>query len=84
LKKEITDLEKITNRTPKQEQKLKELKDKLAELEQGSNDSGGDSKKPTNYWLWIGGGIALVIIIGAIIYFLTRKKEPKKDYEDWK
>jgi uncharacterized protein involved in exopolysaccharide biosynthesis len=51
LKKEITDLEKITNRTPKQEQKLKELKDKLAELEQGSNDSGGDSKKPTNYWL---------------------------------
>jgi hypothetical protein len=25
-----------------------------------------------------------VIIIGAIIYFTLRKKEPKKDYEDWK
>jgi hypothetical protein len=32
--------------------------------------------------LVIGGGIALVIIIGAIIYFTLRKKEPKKDYED--
>jgi hypothetical protein len=52
LKQEIADLEKITNRTPQQEQKLKELKVKLARLESGSQDGGGgDPKKPTNYWL---------------------------------
>ena len=44
-----------------------------------------NTQKPFNWTPWIiGGGIAVVIIIGAIIYFLARKKEPKKDYEDWK
>jgi hypothetical protein len=48
LRKEIAELEAITNRTPEQEQKLKELKEKLAKLESGSQDGGGDPKKPTN------------------------------------
>jgi hypothetical protein len=51
LRQEIADLEAITNQTTEQEQKLQELKDKLARLEQGSSDSGDgrNPKKPTNY-----------------------------------
>ena len=44
-----------------------------------------NTQKPFNWIPWIvGGGIALVIIIGTIIYFTLRKKEPKKDYDSWK
>ena len=45
-----------------------------------------NTQQPFNWTTWlIGGGIALVIIIGTIIYFvLIRKKEPKKDYDSWK
>ena len=78
MKQEIADLEAITNRTPEQERRLQELKDKLAKLEQGSSDSGGDPKKPTNYWLWIGLGALLVIVVGIIIYLLTRNKNQEK------
>ena len=44
-----------------------------------------NTQQPFNWTPWlIGGGIALVIIIGAIIYFALREKEPKKDYDSWK
>jgi len=45
-----------------------------------------ESKKPFNWkspWI-ITGGVVLILIIGAVVYFLTRKKEPSKDYEVWK
>jgi DNA repair exonuclease SbcCD ATPase subunit len=80
LKYEIAELEKITNRTPEQEQKLKELKEKLVKLEQGSSsDSGGDPKKPTNYWPWILGGIGIVLVVGIIVYFLLKDKKTSKN-----
>ena len=44
LKSEIQQLEQITNRTAKQEQELKDKKEKLAELE-GQKQQGGDPKK---------------------------------------
>jgi len=83
LRQEIADLEAITNRTPEQEKKLKKLKEKLAKLEQGSSDGGGgDPKKPTNYWLWIGGGMVILLLIGIIAYFLLKGKNPSEKQND--
>ncbi|CAG8453426.1 3901_t:CDS:2 [Ambispora gerdemannii] len=47
--------EAIVNRTSQQEQELKDKKQQLAELE-NQQQTGGDPKKPTNYWPWIIGG----------------------------
>lgn len=79
MKQEIAELEKITNRTTEQEQKLKELKEKLAKLESQPQDSGGgDPKKPTNYLLWIiGGGVVILIILVVIAYLFLKNREDK-------
>jgi hypothetical protein len=55
LRTEIQQLEAIVNRTPEQEQELQVKRAELARLENqpqdGGGSSGGDPKKPTNYWL---------------------------------
>jgi len=68
----IAELEAITNRTAEQEQELQNLKEKLVKLEQQERSS-------KSYWPWIiGGGIILVLLVGVIIYFLTRNKKKIK------
>lgn len=47
LRKRIEALEAIVNRTPAQEQELKDKRQELAELE--NQQQGEDPKKPTNY-----------------------------------
>ena len=42
----IAELEAIINRTAEQEQRLRDLREQLTNLE---NNQGGDPKKPTNY-----------------------------------
>jgi hypothetical protein len=51
----------------------------LARLEQGSSDSGDgrNPKKPTNYWLWIFGGIVILIILVVVAWFFLINKEDK-------
>ena len=62
LWRKIAKLEAIVNRTSQQEQELKDKKQQLAELE-NQQQTGGDPKKPTNYWPWIIGGVILVLIV---------------------
>jgi uncharacterized membrane protein len=68
-------LEAIANRTAEQEAELASKKRELAELEKQQSQ---DPKK-TNWTPWIIGGIVLVVVIGVIIYLLTRNKN-KKNY----
>ena len=72
LLSEIQQLEAIINRTPQQEQRLRDLREQLTNLE---NSQGGDPKKPTNYLPWIIGGIAILLVVGIIIYFLLKNKK---------
>ena len=54
------------------DQKISKLKEKLVKLEQQERSS-------KSYWPWIiGGGIILVLLVGGIIYFLTRNKKKIK------
>jgi hypothetical protein len=80
LRSRIAELEAIINRTPQQEQELQDKKQELVELEKQQQKGGFKKYLP---WI-IGGGIVLIVAIGAIAYFTLRKKEPKKydkDYE---
>ncbi len=66
-------LEAVPNRTPQQEQ---ELQNKKRELEQLERQSEGSFKK---YLPWIiGGGIALILVIGIVVYFLWGSKGKDK------
>lgn len=71
LKSEIAKLEAITNRTSEQEFDLQNKKIELENLEREKQEQ---NSKKTNWTLWIVGGIALVIVIGVVIYLLTRNK----------
>ena len=75
LRERIAELEAITNRTAEQEAELASKKQELAELERQQSQV----PKETNWTLWIVGGIALVVVVGIIIYLLTRNKN-KKNY----
>jgi len=37
-----------------------------------------NTEKPTNYLPWILGGVGVLVLIGIIAYFLTRKKVKQK------
>ena len=63
-------------------QKVKSYLDKigksklfLSDLEQESNDGGGNTKKPTNYLPRIIGGGFIFILVIIIIWLLIRNKE---------
>jgi DDE superfamily endonuclease len=77
LRSEIQQLETLTNRTAEQERRLQELKDWLAQLE-NQQQSGGDPKDPNFAYLWIFLVIAILLIVGTIIYFLLKDKKPKQ------
>jgi uridine kinase len=79
LRKRIAKLEKKVNRTVQEEQELKDKKQELAELEgqQQTGSKPNDPKKPTNYWIWIIGGIVILIILVVVAWFFLKNKEGK-------
>jgi len=68
LRRKIAKLEAIVNRTPAQEQELKDKKKELADLEQEKQQSQEPNKTNWTPWL-IGGGIILFLVIGIVAYF---------------
>ena len=66
-------MEAITNRTAEQEAELTSKKQELAELEKQQSQE----PKKTNWTPWIIGGTALVVVIGIVIYLLTRNENKK-------
>ena len=63
-------MEAIINRTAEQEAELNSKKAELADLQQTQ-----DPKK-TNWTPWlIGGGVILVLVVGAIAYYWGKNKE---------
>ncbi|KLL04116.1 MAG: hypothetical protein MRERV_27c002 [Mycoplasmataceae bacterium RV_VA103A] len=45
------------------------------ELKNLENQQNLNNSNKTNYWPYILGGIGIVVVIGIITYFLTRKKD---------
>ena len=72
----LEELKKVANLTLKQEQELQAKKAELARLEAQINSE----KKPFNWTPWIIGGGIIVVLLGVIIYLLTRNKN-KKNYD---
>ncbi|CAG8513179.1 7290_t:CDS:2 [Ambispora leptoticha] len=72
-----TGKEAIVNRTSQQEQELKDKKQQLAELE-NQQQTGGDPKKPTNYWPWIIGGVILVLHPPIIVLIIKEGNKKLK------
>ena len=70
IRTRIAELEAIANRTPEQEQELRDLKEKLTKLEQ--------QDKGKSYWPWIIGGGIFVVLSIIVIYFLIRNKKKIK------
>jgi hypothetical protein len=80
LRRKIAKLEAIVNRTPQQEQDLKDKKEELAKLEQEKSQSEEGDPNKTSWTPWlIGGGIVLVLVIGIIAYFLWVKQTSKEN-----
>jgi len=74
IRKEIKDLERITNRTEEQEKQLQNKRAELARLEAQIA-----SEKQFNWTPWIGLGITFTIIVGISIYLLVKEKIKKKN-----
>ena len=73
LKFEISELEKLPDKTAEQEQELQRKREKLTRLEAQIA-----SEKQFNWTPWIGLGITYIIIAGISIYLLVKRKKVKE------
>jgi hypothetical protein len=71
LRYEIKELESKPNRTPKEEQELADLKDKIKKLEQENKNN----NSPSSYVPYLVGGCFLVVfLLLAVVIFKKNRK----------